>query len=456
MFHRVLVANRGEIARRIIRTLSRMGIESVAIYSEADRDAIYLKEATKSVCIGPASVKESYLCEDAILEAALMTDCEALHPGFGFLSENAIFAERCQQQKLCFIGPSSHMLTLMGDKARARETMARLGVKTLVGSDGVVRDVEEARARADDCGYPILLKARAGGGGKGMRLVSRREDLEGAFAEAQIEAQSAFGDGALYIEKFVTNARHIEFQVLGDSFGNVVVLGERECSVQRKNQKLIEEAPANGFTSTQREAATRMIIAAMKRLGYKNAGTVEFLLAPDGELYFMEMNTRIQVEHPVTEFIFDVDIVELQLRIAVGERLALDQAALKINGHAIECRINAEDPMHQFLPSPGVIHQLRLPIAQKNLRIETHIDEGYRVTPFYDSMLAKIIAHGTTRAEALATMRDALKTLRIEGVHTTTPFQLAILSNEAFVDGSYDCSLIEKNLSRLLDAATRS
>lgn len=450
MFKRVLVANRGEIARRIIRTLHRMGIESVAVYSDADKDAVYLKEATKSICIGPASAKESYLLQDAILEAALQTDCEALHPGFGFLSENALFAERCQMQKLRFIGPSSHAITLMGDKARARKTMAELGVKTLSGSDGVMHDVEEARILAQKAGYPVLLKARAGGGGKGMRLVANEAELYTAFSEAQLEAQSAFGDGKLYLEKFVSHARHIEFQVLGDTFGNVVVLGERECSIQRKNQKLIEEAPANGFLDAQRTRVMGEITRAMKALGYYNAGTMEFLLAQDGELYFMEMNTRIQVEHPVTELIYGVDIVEWQLRIACGEKLTLKQEDLRARGAAIECRINAENPANNFVPSPGTITKFVLPPAGDSLRIETHVREGYRVTPYYDSMLAKIIGYGPTREQALTSIYNALSALSIEGVSTTTAFHLAILRSPAFRQGQYDCSFIETNLSHLL------
>jgi acetyl-CoA carboxylase biotin carboxylase subunit len=433
-----------------MRTLHRMGIESVVVFSEADKDAVYVKEATTSICIGPAQAKESYLLQDAILEAAMQTESEAVHPGFGFLSENAQFAERCRQQKLTFIGPSSPSITLMGDKARARETMAALGVKTLSGSHGIVRDVHDARARADESGFPILLKARARGGGKVKRLDMHAGDLERAYGEAQIEAESAFGDGGLYLEKFVTNARHIEFQVLGDGFGNVIVLGERECSIQRKNQKLIEEAPANEFSAEQRERAIAIITDAMRKLGYHNAGTVEFLLAPDGELYFMEMNTRIQVEHPVTEFIFGVDIVEWQVRIACGEMLTLRQGDLCIDGHAIECRINAENPGDNFLPSPGVITKLRLPRESKALRIDTHVEEGFRVTPFYDSMLAKVIAHGKTRSDAIATMKQALTDLQILGVHTTADFHRAILSTAAFGKGRYDCSFIEKNLDQLL------
>ncbi len=450
MFKRVLVANRGEIARRIIRTLNRMGVESVAVYSEADKDAVYLHEATRSICIGPPAASESYLLQDAILEAALQTDCEALHPGFGFLSENALFAERCQLQKLCFIGPSSRVITLMGDKARARETMAALGVKTLSGSSGVVKDVDEARMLAKNAGYPILLKARAGGGGKGMRLVANEAALTQSFAEAQAEAQSAFGDGELYLEKFVQRARHIEFQVLGDTFGNVIVLGERECSIQRKNQKLIEEAPANGFSEQLREKAIVAITEAMKRLGYYNAGTVEFLLAEDGELYFMEMNTRIQVEHPVTELVYGVDIVEWQLRIACGEPLTLRQDDLRIKGAAIECRINAENPADNFLPSPGRVSKLAMPTEDKTLRIETHVQEGYLVTPYYDSMLAKVIGYGATREQALFAVKNALRNFHIEGVFTTVPFHLAILDTDEFRRGHYDCSFVEKNLAHLL------
>jgi acetyl-CoA carboxylase biotin carboxylase subunit len=450
MFKRVLVANRGEIARRVIKTLNRMNIESVALFSEADADAIYLEESTRAICIGPGPAKDSYLCQDAILEAALQTDCEAVHPGFGFLSENALFAKRCEQQKLTFIGPSPKLISLMGDKAKARKTFVSLGVKTLFGSHDIVIDSNEAKAIADSIGYPVLLKARAGGGGKGMRLVEHADDLAEAFQQAQREALAAFGDGELYLEKFVKNARHIEFQILGDSYGNIVCLGERECSIQRKNQKLIEEAPANGFSDDLRHNTYRILKAALSKIGYTNAGTVEFLLGSDGELYFMEMNTRIQVEHPVTEFIFGLDIVEWQLRIAAHERLSFSEADLPMRGAAIECRINAEDPHKNFLPSPGVINQLILPESSGQIRIDTHLKEGFRISPFYDSMLAKVIVHGNTRAEAITLMKKALSEMIISGIPTTKDFHEAILRNKSFEQGKYDCSFIEKNLSQLL------
>lgn len=452
MFHRVLVANRGEIARRIIRTLNRLGIESVAIYSEADSEATYLSEATKSICIGPSIAKESYLCEDAILQAALQSDCEAIHPGFGFLSENAIFAQRAARQKLCFIGPSPQLLALMGDKAVARATMARLGVPTLLGSEGIIKDIESAGLLANSLGYPVLLKARSGGGGKGMRLVERPDDLQRAFEEASREASASFNDGEMYLEKFIARARHIEFQVLGDHFGNVLCLGERECSVQRRNQKLLEEAPANGFSAQTRKEMSGIISSALKKIGYYNAGTMEFLASEDGKLFFMEMNTRIQVEHGVTELITGIDIVEWQLRIACNEALGFKQEDIKFNGHAIECRINSEDPENNFRPSPGLISKLRLPKNSYDgpLRIDTHVVENFRVVPFYDSMLAKVISHGADRNQALKLMEQALSQMKIEGVKTTLGFQSSILENKSFRSGTYDCSFIEENLSSLL------
>ncbi len=452
MFHRVLVANRGEIARRIIRTLTKLGIESVAIYSEADAEAIYLKEATHRVCIGPSLAKESYLCEEAILEAASQSDCEAIHPGFGFLSENAVFAARCARQKLSFIGPSPQLLSLMGDKAIARATMAALGVPTLLGSEGVISDLGSAKLLAEELGYPVLLKARSGGGGKGMRLVNHAGELEAALVEASREAQASFNDGELYLEKFIARARHIEFQVLGDHFGNVVCLGERECSVQRRNQKLIEEAPANRFSPETRTKMSQVICEALKKIGYYNAGTMEFLASADEKLYFMEMNTRIQVEHGVSELITGIDIVEWQVRIACNEVLPLKQEDIKFSGHAIECRINSEDPENEFIPSPGLISKLVLPKNSPSgpVRIDTHIVENFRVVPFYDSMLAKVITHQADRSEALKLMEQTLSTLKIEGVKTTLDFQSSIIKSDEFRSGIYDCSFIEKNLSSLL------
>lgn len=448
MFRRVLVANRGEIARRIIRTLTKMGIESVAVYSEADKDVGYLNEATEKICIGPALSKQSYLMADAILEAALLTDCEAVHPGFGFLSENALFAERCAQQKLTFIGPSAKLLDLMGDKDKARQSMLELKVPTLSGSS-IIAHADEGLAIAKDLGFPVLLKARSGGGGKGMRLVEKESDFKKAFEDAKIEAESAFNDGELYVEKFIKNARHIEFQVLGDNYGNVECLFERECSVQRRNQKLLEEAPANNFPPVLRLETADALKKALSKMGYTSAGTVEFLLSHDEKLYFMEMNTRIQVEHPITELITGIDIVEWQVRIACGEKLKINP---KIDGHALECRINAEDPQNDFKPSPGVITALSLPKNDPKgpVRIDTHISEGFRVTPFYDSMLAKVITYGKTRAEAVELMKKTLAAMKVEGVKTTIGFHQAILASDEFSFGRYDCSFIPKNLDRLL------
>jgi acetyl-CoA carboxylase, biotin carboxylase subunit len=457
MFKRVLVANRGEIARRIIRTLNNMDIESVAIFSQADFDAPYLKEASDGICIGPAQAKTSYLCEDAILEAALQTECEALHPGFGFLSENARFAERCRQQKLSFIGPPSPIISLMGDKAKARETMANLGVKTLSGSKGIIHDLDELKHLANEIGYPILLKARAGGGGKGMRLVDHEEDLPKAFKEAQMEAHASFHDQELYVEKFVRNARHIEFQILADEYGNVVILGERECSIQRKNQKLLEECPANNISEQSRREIGNTLTSAMKTIGYVNAGTVEFLLDSEGKFYFMEMNTRIQVEHPVTELVFGLDIVEWQIRIACMEKLPWTTKDLVGSGVAIECRINAEDPKNNFQGSPGKIDELILPAHQDQgpVRIDTHIAQGFHITPFYDSLLAKVITHGSNRKAAIQLMKKTLDEMKIKGIATTIDFQKAILQNDDFAEGHYTCAFLENHWSDLLASMNR-
>ncbi len=458
MFKRVLVANRGEIARRIIRTLTKMGIESVAVYSEADAEASYIKEATHSVFIGPSQASASYLCEESILKAASETECEALHPGFGFLAENTIFAARCLAHKLSFIGPSPSMIALMGDKAVARATMAKLGVPVLLGSDGVVANLKQAQDWAQRIGYPVLLKARSGGGGKGMRLVEQEVDMEKAFLEASREAQAAFGDGELYVEGFVKNARHIEFQVIGDAYGQVVVLGERECSIQRRNQKLLEEAPANGFNDSTRQAINQTIIKALTRIGYTNAGTLEFLLSSDGRLFFIEMNTRIQVEHPVTELTTDIDLVEWQLRVACNQRLPLAQRAIRTHGAAIECRINAEDAWADFKPNPGPISAISWPSSHANgpVRIETYIDGPYQVPAFYDSMLAKIICYGQNRSEAIKLMTKTLNQVSIQGIKTTLPFQRAIIKNAHFIAGSYDCSFIEKNMQSLLASSPES
>lgn len=451
MFRRILVANRGEIARRIIKTLNRMGIEAVAIYSRADSGAVYLKEASRSICIGGPRAQDSYLCPDAILEAAMLTQCEAIHPGFGFLSENAIFAQRCNQEKLTFIGPKPKHIAAMGDKAKARSMMSSLGVPTLVGSDGVVSDGTSAQALANEMGYPVLLKASAGGGGKGMRLVERPQDLPRLFGEAQLEAQSSFNDDKLYLEKFITGARHIEFQMLGDHYGKVVCLGERECSLQRRNQKLIEEAPANNFSDDKRRQAADIFVSALKSMGYVSAGTIECLMSDDDQLFFMEMNTRLQVEHPVTEMITGIDIVEWQVRIACNEQIDFSGDDVRLNGSAIECRINAEDVHDDFRPCPGVVDKVVWPTdQQEQIRIDTYLENGATIPAFYDSMVAKVIVHADNRQAALAMMEQALSQISIDGVSTTIDFHRSILRNKEFRDGYYDCSFIEKNMKKLL------
>jgi acetyl-CoA carboxylase biotin carboxylase subunit len=428
-----------------------MGIRSVAVYSEADKHASYLAEASEAVCVGPPKAIQSYLCEEKLLRVALDSECEALHPGYGFLSENARFAARCKQQKLTFIGPSSAHLHLMGDKAQARACMAALGIPVLRGSESVIEDIKSALNYAETIGYPILLKARAGGGGKGMRLVQSAHELSDAWAEAQREAHSAFGDEKLYIEKFVPDARHIEFQVLGDSYKNILILGERECSIQRKNQKLLEEGPVSNLEEKTREHIYTQIGQALKHLAYMSAGTLEFLLGADNKLYFMEMNTRLQVEHAVTELITGLDIVEWQIRIALNEPLPFSQENIKIQGHALECRINAEDPYNNFMPSPGLITKLHLPSSSivGPVRIDTHIEEGFTIVPFYDSMIAKIITHAATRADAIKVMTNTLNKIRIEGIKTTLDFQKAILAHPDFIKQRYNCSFVEKNLKFL-------
>jgi acetyl-CoA carboxylase biotin carboxylase subunit len=451
MFCRVLVANRGEIAYRIIKTLKKMGIEAVAVYSEADKDAGYLNEAQKKVFIGPALANLSYLNEDAILNAAALTECDAIHPGFGFLSENARFATRCKQQKLSFIGPNPEHIAMMGDKANAILTMKSLGIPTLPGSNSVVKNVDEAAQIANQIGYPVFLKAKAGGGGKGMRLAQNEKDLENAFLLATNEAKSAFLDGGLYVEKYIANARHIEFQVLGDVFSNVVVFCERECSIQRKNQKLLEETPAFGFSADARLSMMAVIKNALSKIGYVNAGTLEFLQTADGQLYFMEMNTRIQVEHPITELIYGIDLIEWQIKIACQQNI-ISLNELRPNGVAIECRINAESPKQQFKPTPGIIKECILPESNIRgpVRIDTHIAKDLVISPFYDSMLAKVIVHGDTRDQAIKLMDETLGSMKITGVDTTIDFQRIIVNHPQFKKGCYDCSFLEKNHDLML------
>lgn len=442
MFRKVLVANRGEIALRIIRACHAVGAKAVAVYSEADADSPHLLEADETICIGGGPPSSSYLVQEALLEAATITGCQAIHPGFGFLSENARFAVRCEDHKLTFVGPSSRCMRLMGDKATARRTMRDAGLPVLPGSKDILVSLDEARERADAVGYPVLLKATAGGGGRGMRRVDVPSELERAWNEATREAEGAFGDGSLYLEKFVIGGRHIEFQVLADRYGNVIHLGERECSVQRNNQKLIEEAPASRFDPELRASLGEKIREAMREIGYVNAGTIEFLMDAKGDLYFMEMNTRIQVEHPVTEMVTGVDLVAWQLRIAAGERLTIRQEDVQWRGHAIECRINAEDPAENFRPSPGALDEFTPPALGEHLRLDSHVTQGYRIPPFYDSMIGKLIAWGPDRAAALATLEAGLRDFRIGPVATTIPLHQQILREPAFAQGNYDCAFL--------------
>lgn len=449
MFKRILVANRGEIARRVIRACNELGIESVAVYSEADKDFAYLKEATEAVLIGPPPASLSYLNQDALLDAAIKTQCQALHPGYGFLAENAMFATRCESQKLTFIGPRPYQIRLMGDKATARETMQKAGLAVTTGSASTLRSEEELLSLAKQIGYPLLLKATAGGGGKGMRLVEEASQLVAAFKEAQSEALKAFGNGGIYLERFIVGARHIEFQILADAYGKVIHLGERECSIQRKHQKLVEESPAPGFTNEKRQEVGAHLCEVLAQIGYLGAGTVEFLMDHEGHLYFMEMNTRIQVEHPVTELVTGFDLVQWQIKIAAGEHLSLNQEDVRWNGSAIECRINAEDPQDGFKPNPGVVKRLSVPANNPlgPVRFDSHLIDGSRISSHYDSMVGKLITHGKTRSEAVMLMHESLKHLEVDGVKTTIPLQMAIIENQEFRDGKYTTKFLEDNLT---------
>jgi len=439
MFRRLLIANRGEIARRIIRACDGLGIESVAVYSEADRDAPFVREATQAVCIGPARAAESYLDMDAILQAAAQTESHAIHPGYGFLSENAIFAQMVLQQRLGWVGPSPRLIQLMGEKATARQAAGAAGLPLLPGSDGIVSSVDEALVVAKTVGFPVLLKAVAGGGGRGMRRADDAAGLQQAWTEARQEALAAFGNNAMYVEKFLDSARHIEFQLLADSWGNAIHLFERECSIQRRHQKLLEEAPSLALTPEQRAEVGQTVAEAAARLGYIGAGTVEFLQdVTSGELYFIEMNTRLQVEHPVTEEVTGIDLVQAQIRIAAGERLWLHQEDIELKGHAIELRLNAEDPTDDFRPSPGRIERFQFGEPSDDLvrlRVDAAVDAGSRVSPYYDSMVAKVIGWGPDRTAAISTCREALEGMQLEGVTTTAPVHSAILSADAFVKG---------------------
>lgn len=443
MFNRVLIANRGEIACRIIRACRELGIESVAVYSQADKDALHVQLADHAVCIGPAASKDSYLKVENILSAAVITGAQAIHPGFGFLSENAKFAKMCAECNITFIGPSSEVISQMGDKAEARKQMIAANVPVIPGSDDVVATVEEGIELAKRIGFPLLIKAVAGGGGKGIRRVETVEEFEHQFVTARQEALQAFGNADVYMERIIYPAKHIEFQILADQHGNVVHLGERDCSLQRKNQKIIEEAPSPSLSSGLRREMGEAAVRAAKAVGYQNAGTIEFLVDEEKHFYFMEMNTRIQVEHPITEMITNVDLVQQQIKIAAGEELPFTQEDITFEGHAIECRLNAENPFEGFRPSPGKVTFLHQPVGGMGVRIESALYTGYQIPPFYDSMLTKLIAHGKTREEAILRMKRMLFELVVEGVDTNQEFVEDLLDSPAFRRGDYTTAYVE-------------
>lgn len=442
MFSKILIANRGEIAVRIIRACKEMGITTVAVFSEADRDALHVSLADESICIGPAPVAQSYLNMTALLSTAVACGAQAIHPGYGLLSENAHFAQLCEECRISFIGPPSEVITRMGDKDEAKRTMRAAGVPVIPGG-GIISSVAEALAEGDAIGYPLLVKARSGGGGRGIRKVEKKEDLERAFLAATAEAESAFGDGAVYLEKFLAPSKHIEMQLLCDNYGGVVCLGERECSMQRKNQKLIEESPSPAISEETRAQMIEASIKAAKAVGYRGLGTIEFLLGSDGHFYFMEMNTRLQVEHPVTEMVTGLDLVKWQIRVAAGMELDFCQQDVHLSGHAIECRINAEDPLHNFRPSCGTINLLHIP-GGPNVRFDTALYQGYTIPPFYDSMVGKLIVHAGTRQEAIRKMKAALCETIVEGIENNRELQVDLISEPEFLDGSYTTDFLAR------------
>lgn len=437
MFKKVLIANRGEIAVRIIRACRELGLKTVAVFSTADRNALHAKIADEAVCIGAPAAKDSYLNEKAIIAACEITGADAVHPGFGFLSENASFARNCGKCGITFIGPAPESIEMLGDKAAAKSAMKKAGVPVIPGSDGAVPTMEEAKRLAEEIGFPLMVKASAGGGGRGIRLVERMEDLEAQITAAKQEALNYFGDGSIYMEKFIVNPKHIEFQILADKHGNVVHLGERDCSMQRRNQKVLEESPSTIMTPMLRDRMGKAAVAAAKVCGYYNAGTIEFLVDNKNNFYFMEMNTRIQVEHPITEFVTGIDLVKAQLKIAAGKELPYSQEDIRVKGHSIECRINAESPEKGFRPSPGKINALHIP-GGPGIRIDSSVYSGYEITPYYDSMIAKLIVYAPTRKEAIAKMKWALAEFIVEGVDTNIDFQLSLIRDPAFEEGNYD------------------
>ena len=448
MFRRILIANRGEIALRVIRAARELGIETVAVYSEADRESLHVRFADDDVCIGPAPSRESYLRIPRIVAAAEITGADAIHPGYGFLSENAEFAEICVKSGITFIGPAATQIRLMGDKATARRTMMDVGVPVVPGTPGPVESLDEAMAFATEAGFPVIIKAAAGGGGKGMRVARDADDFARSFQLARSEALSAFGNGDVYVEKYLERSRHIEFQILGDTHGNVIHLGERDCSIQRRHQKLIEEAPSPALTPALRAAMGEAAVRGAKAINYVGAGTIEMLLDANGEFFFMEMNTRIQVEHPVTEMLTGVDLVKEQIRVAAGMPMR-EKETPTLRGHVIECRVNAEDPMRNFQPSPGKIDVFNVP-GGNGVRVDTHAYAGYTVPPFYDSMIAKLIVHGCDREEAIAKMKLALESFIVQGVTTTVPFLGKVMRDAHFAKGDFHTKFLEQEGAYLL------
>lgn len=444
LFKKILIANRGEIALRIIRACRELGVETVAVFSEIDEDSLHVRFADEAVCIGPAASANSYLNQARIIAAAEITGAEAIHPGYGFLAENAEFAEKCAACNIVFIGPSPEHINKMGNKSVAKQTMREAGVPVVPGSDGLILDVAHAKKTAKDVGFPLMLKASAGGGGRGMRIVEKEADLENAFQTVQAEAKNAFGDDSIYMERYIQAPKHIEVQVMADNHGNVIHLGERECSIQRRHQKLIEEAPSASLTPELRKQIGEASVQGCKEIGYNSAGTIEYLFdSKSKEFFFMEMNTRIQVEHCVTEEVYDVDLIGEMIRVASGETLSIKQPEGP-EGHAIECRINAEDPSQNFMPSPGKIDSLHFP-GGHGIRIDSHVYAQYKIPPTYDSMIGKIIVKGKNREDAINKMKRALDELIIEGVKTTKPFHEELLNHETFVDGSFDTGFVDNH-----------
>ena len=445
MFRKILIANRGEIAVRIIRACREMGIATVAVYSEADREALHTQLADEAVCIGPAAATDSYLNMEQILSACIATKADAIHPGFGFLSENSRFVEMCEKCNITFIGPTAEMMDKMGNKSQARLTMIEAGVPVVPGTKEPVYDAKRGAAMAEDIGYPVMIKASSGGGGKGMRIAFGPDDFEENFQVAQLESVRGFGDNTMYIEKYVQEPRHIEFQIMADKFGNVIHLGERDCSIQRNHQKMIEESPSAAVSPELREKMGHAAVTAAKAAGYVNAGTIEFLLEPDGKFWFMEMNTRIQVEHPVTEWVTGIDLVKEQLKIASGMPLEIAQEDVRIQGHAIECRINAENPQKNFRPSPGTIQGAHFP-GGNGIRVDTCVYNGCKIPPYYDSMLAKLIVHAGNRKDAIAKMQSALGEVIIDGIDTNIDYQYEILKDEDYQSGNFDTGFLASHI----------